>query len=103
MAGLPPASPCCEATDIRAKLFLEPAIASQILVHEVVHHLQQMANLTYECPAAREELAFAARTSGSACLDAAYRKSSISTHQGEHHLGLAVHIALAGGPKLGFA
>jgi hypothetical protein len=32
-----------------------------VLVHEVVHHLQKAANLTYECPAAREELAYAAQ------------------------------------------
>jgi Domain of unknown function (DUF6647) len=32
-----------------------------VLVHEVVHHLQSAANLTYECPAAREELAYAAQ------------------------------------------
>src|SRR5262245_46738442 len=32
-----------------------------VVVHEVVHHLQKAANLTYECPAAREELAYAAQ------------------------------------------
>ena len=32
-----------------------------VVVHEVVHHLQKAANLTYECPGAREELAFAAQ------------------------------------------
>jgi hypothetical protein len=32
-----------------------------VLVHELVHHLQKMANLAYECPAAREELAYAAQ------------------------------------------
>jgi hypothetical protein len=32
-----------------------------ILVHEVVHHLQKTANLRYECPAAREELAYEAQ------------------------------------------
>ena len=32
-----------------------------VLVHELVHHLQSAANLTYECPAAREELAYAAQ------------------------------------------
>jgi hypothetical protein len=32
-----------------------------VLVHEVVHHLQSAANFTYECPAAREELAYAAQ------------------------------------------
>jgi len=32
-----------------------------VLVHEAVHHLQSAGNLTYECPAAREELAYAAQ------------------------------------------
>ena len=32
-----------------------------VLVHELVHHLQSAANLTYECPAAREELAYVAQ------------------------------------------
>ena len=32
-----------------------------VLVHEVVHHLQTSAKLTYECPAARERLAYAAQ------------------------------------------
>jgi len=30
-----------------------------ILVHELVHHLQNRAGTRYECPAAREELAYA--------------------------------------------
>ncbi len=32
-----------------------------ILVHEMVHHLQNKAGLTYPCPAARETLAYAAQ------------------------------------------
>ena len=32
-----------------------------VLVHELVHHLQSAAKLTFECPAAREELAYAAQ------------------------------------------
>src|SRR5262245_12814449 len=29
-----------------------------VLVHELVHHLQEAAELRYECPAAREQLAY---------------------------------------------
>ena len=32
-----------------------------VLVHEVVHHLQNMSKLTYQCAAARETLAYAAQ------------------------------------------
>jgi Mlc titration factor MtfA (ptsG expression regulator) len=32
-----------------------------VLVHEMVHHLQNMAGTTYGCPAAREKLAYAAQ------------------------------------------
>jgi hypothetical protein len=32
-----------------------------VLVHELVHHLQDSANLRYECPAAREKIAYAAQ------------------------------------------
>ena len=32
-----------------------------LLVHEMVHHLQNLGNLNYECPEAREKLAFAAQ------------------------------------------
>ena len=32
-----------------------------VLVHELVHHLQNMAQLKYDCPAAREALAYAAQ------------------------------------------
>lgn len=32
-----------------------------VLVHEMVHHLQGAAGLKYECPQAREELAYAAQ------------------------------------------
>lgn len=32
-----------------------------VLVHEMVHHLQKVGGLKYECPAAREELAYAAQ------------------------------------------
>jgi hypothetical protein len=32
-----------------------------VLVHEMVHHLQNRANIAYECPGAREELAYAAQ------------------------------------------
>lgn len=39
---------------------LTPAEIS-ILVHEMVHHLQNMAGLQYECAEAREELAYKAQ------------------------------------------
>ena len=32
-----------------------------LLVHEMVHHMQNVGNLKYECPDAREKLAFAAQ------------------------------------------
>ncbi|MGC2776583.1 MAG: DUF6647 family protein [Bradyrhizobium sp.] len=32
-----------------------------VLVHELVHHLQESAGLPYECPAAREKAAYAAQ------------------------------------------
>ena len=32
-----------------------------LLVHEMVHHLQNLGKLKYECPGAREKLAFAAQ------------------------------------------
>jgi len=32
-----------------------------ILLHEMVHHMQNMAGLRYECPAAREKLAYRAQ------------------------------------------
>jgi hypothetical protein len=32
-----------------------------ILVHEMVHHLQNVAGLEYDCPASREKLAYAAQ------------------------------------------
>ena len=32
-----------------------------ILVHEMVHHLQNLGGLKYECPAARERLAYNAQ------------------------------------------
>jgi len=32
-----------------------------VVVHEMVHHLQDAANLKYECPAQRETLAYAAQ------------------------------------------
>lgn len=32
-----------------------------VLVHELVHHLQDSANLRHECPAAREKLAYEAQ------------------------------------------
>jgi hypothetical protein len=32
-----------------------------VLIHEMVHHLQNVAGLKYECPEAREKLAFAAQ------------------------------------------
>lgn len=32
-----------------------------VLVHEMVHHLQNLADLRYECPASREKLAYAAQ------------------------------------------
>jgi hypothetical protein len=33
-----------------------------VLVHEMVHHLQNVGKLKYECPAAREKLAYAAQS-----------------------------------------
>ena len=32
-----------------------------VLVHEMVHHLQNLANLKFECPMAREKLAYLAQ------------------------------------------
>ena len=32
-----------------------------VLVHEMVHHLQNSAHMKYECPGAREQLAYAAQ------------------------------------------
>jgi hypothetical protein len=32
-----------------------------ILVHEMVHHLQNLAGMTFACPGAREKLAYAAQ------------------------------------------
>jgi len=32
-----------------------------VLVHEMVHHLQNLAGLKYECPQAREKLAYTAQ------------------------------------------
>jgi hypothetical protein len=32
-----------------------------VLLHELVHHLQDASNQRYECPAAREQLAYAAQ------------------------------------------
>ena len=32
-----------------------------VLVHEMVHHLQNSAQMKYECPGAREQLAYAAQ------------------------------------------
>ena len=32
-----------------------------VVVHEMVHHLQNAAGITYECPAAREKLAYEAQ------------------------------------------
>ena len=34
---------------------------TSVLVHEMVHHLQNVAQLKYECPQAREELAYKAQ------------------------------------------
>jgi Zn-dependent membrane protease YugP len=39
---------------------ISPADQS-VLVHEMVHHLQSLADLRYECPASREKLAYAAQ------------------------------------------
>jgi hypothetical protein len=32
-----------------------------VLVHEMVHHLQNLAGMTFACPGAREKLAYAAQ------------------------------------------
>ena len=40
-----------------------------VLVHEMVHHLQNLGNLKYECPEAREKLAFAAQEQWLELLD----------------------------------
>lgn len=37
-------------------------VERSILVHEMVHHLQYLAKLKYECPAAREKLAYEAQS-----------------------------------------
>lgn len=36
-------------------------VDSSVLLHELVHHVQNVAGLTYPCPAAREELAYQAQ------------------------------------------
>jgi hypothetical protein len=36
-------------------------VEQSLLVHEMVHHMQNVGNLKYECPDAREKLAFAAQ------------------------------------------
>lgn len=40
---------------------IKPAEQS-LLVHELVHHLQKVAGLRYDCPAAREKLAYVAQS-----------------------------------------
>jgi len=54
--------------DHRRKLILlskewtgRSAAELSVLVHELVHHLQNVAGLIYECPSAREKLAYAAQ------------------------------------------
>lgn len=37
-------------------------VERSILVHEMVHHMQNLAKLKYECPAAREKLAYEAQS-----------------------------------------
>ena len=37
------------------------AVELSILVHEMVHHIQHLAGLKYECPQAREKLAYMAQ------------------------------------------
>jgi hypothetical protein len=39
----------------------ETSAEQSVLVHEMVHHLQNLGKLKYECPAAREQLAYAAQ------------------------------------------
>lgn len=39
----------------------ESAADQSILVHEMVHHLQKMAGISFECPAAREKIAYLAQ------------------------------------------
>ena len=36
-------------------------VDQSVLVHEMVHHLQNLANLKFECPTAREKLAYLAQ------------------------------------------
>ena len=36
-------------------------VDQSVLVHEMVHHLQNVANLKFECPMAREKLAYLAQ------------------------------------------
>jgi hypothetical protein len=45
-----------------------------ILVHEMVHHVQHLAGLKYECPQAREQLAWR-RIDGSICSAVALRRT----------------------------
>ena len=37
-------------------------VERSILVHEMVHHMQNLAKMKYECPAAREKLAYEAQS-----------------------------------------
>jgi hypothetical protein len=58
---------------------ISPAELSE-LVHEMVHHLQKVADLTYACPQEREALAYIIRLrrNGWVCSDEAFRASSRS-------------------------
>lgn len=53
--------------DVSKRIFLaddwkgESAANRSILVHEMVHHIQNLAKMKYECPMAREKLAYMAQ------------------------------------------
>jgi hypothetical protein len=56
-----------------------------VLVHEMVHHLQNTAKLKYECPAAREKVAYLAQ-------DAWLRRSNLSL-EGEFGVDMFTVVA----------
>jgi hypothetical protein len=52
--------------DVHRTIYLQEGWSARpaefsVLVHEMVHHLQNVAQLKYDCPQAREELAFKAQ------------------------------------------
>ena len=69
--AMPPVSDSCDTVavydDSNRTIYLPltwtggTAADLSMLVHEMVHHLQNIGGIRYECPAAREELAYRAQ------------------------------------------